>query len=446
MPLRKGKTDADFEYNVKELIDAGHEESQALAIAYKIKRGEDAGEYETGSARKEDVNGFITVEKNPISRSGVFPYLGKSVAKRDKAGNIIDGTDPDKMYNVYRPDSELSDPEAIESFKLVPLVDDHTMLGNGQVPAEEKGIHGTTGEEVEFRDGVLYATLRIFSETLKQMIEAGKTALSLGYYCAYEKAPGIFNGQPYEYIQRRMRGNHIALVDAARCDVAVLDHAFAFDNFELSLNQKELTMADETKKEELEERVKKAEDSLKSALDWIEERKAKDAEEEKEKKEMMDKKAKDEAEAKEKAEKEAKDKAARDNETEEEKKKREEAEKKKEEKGMDAAEVEKLVASRVAEALQKDGAKSVLKQLKQGDELASKLSAHVGTFDHSEMTADDVAKYGVKKLGIPCVEGQEMAALSGYLHAQQSSSIGFGLDGGKTKSSSEIDAYINGSK
>jgi mutator protein MutT len=99
------------------------------------------------TARKEDLNGYITVEKNPISRSGVFQYLGRSIG----------APEPDKIYNVYRPAEEFT-PETVESFKLLPIVNDHTMLGpqeQGFVPAEEKGVHGTTGEDVVFENGVL---------------------------------------------------------------------------------------------------------------------------------------------------------------------------------------------------------------------------------------------------------------------------------------------------
>ncbi len=99
----------------------------------------------------------------------MFQYLGRSIG----------APEPDKIYNVYRPAEEFT-PETLESFKLIPIVNDHTMLGPpeaGLVPAEEKGVHGTTGEDVVFEDGVLYAPLRIFSETLSRMIESGKTAL-----------------------------------------------------------------------------------------------------------------------------------------------------------------------------------------------------------------------------------------------------------------------------
>lgn len=125
------------------------------------------------TSREIDQNGFITIEKNPISRAGVFPYLGR---------NISPECDPDKIYNVLRPPEELGDPEAMKSFELLPLVNDHTMLGERFTPAEEKGSHGTTGEKLSFEGGVLYAPLKIFSETLKRLIASGKKDLSLGYF------------------------------------------------------------------------------------------------------------------------------------------------------------------------------------------------------------------------------------------------------------------------
>jgi hypothetical protein len=61
--------------------------------------------------------------------------------------------------------------------------------------------------------------------------------------------------------------------------------------------------------------------------------------------------------------------------------------------------------------------RSVMGQVVRRDKLARELSAHIGTFDHSEMTEAEVAAYGVKKLGIKAAAGQEAAVLSGYLAA-----------------------------
>lgn len=168
------------------------------------------------SARTYDLNGWFEVDRNPISRVGVFPYSGAQIG----------APDPDRIYRVYRPAEELSDPEAMASFRLCPIVDDHTMLGEGATPAETKGVAGVIGEGLTFEGDVLYSNLKVFSDTLAQKIKNGKTELSCGYRCVYDFTPGVWNGQEYDVVQRRIRGNHLALVDEGRMGpgVAVLDH------------------------------------------------------------------------------------------------------------------------------------------------------------------------------------------------------------------------------
>lgn len=173
--------------------------------------------------RLYDINGWFEVPRNPLSKVGVFPYLGRSIG----------APEPDKVYMVYRPEEELSDPETVASFRLSPFVDDHTMLGDdeddGLTPAEKKGVHGVIGERVVYDPDsrTLYGNLKVFSKALRRrMDKEGKREISCGYRCAYEQRHGVFEGQRYEYIQRRIRGNHLALVDQGRMgpDVRVLDH------------------------------------------------------------------------------------------------------------------------------------------------------------------------------------------------------------------------------
>jgi hypothetical protein len=189
------------------------------------------------TARKTDCNGYFEIDANPISRVGVFDYTAASTRSPGWESN------PHKLVKVYRPEEELSDPEALDSFKLVPWVNDHTMLGNpahdaGLTPAEKKGVHGTTGERVFFdkSDRTMKANLRLWSPTLDDAIDAGKKDLSLGYRCVYDFTPGEFEGKRYDAIQRRLRGNHLASVDFGRMGkgVSVLDHAtFTFDSADL---------------------------------------------------------------------------------------------------------------------------------------------------------------------------------------------------------------------
>ncbi|MBP3514287.1 MAG: DUF2213 domain-containing protein [Elusimicrobiaceae bacterium] len=172
-----------------------------------------------------DHNQFWLIKDNPITKAGVFPYLGKQ---------IDPSLEPEKIYQVYRPAEEIK--KAADTFKLVPLVDNHTMLGAEFTPAEEKVVHGVLGEDIREQDGILYANVKIFSETLKQEIQNGKKELSLGYFCKYDLVPGQYNGMHYDAIQRDIKGNHIALVDRGRMghDVRVMDRALAFDCMDIT--------------------------------------------------------------------------------------------------------------------------------------------------------------------------------------------------------------------
>ena len=235
MPLKNGKSEAALQANIKTEINAGKKPKQAEAIAYsKQRESEDNDEGTTfkiydkeqigQSSREPDINGWAEIKGNPISKVGVFPYLGK---------DIYPDLEPNKLYNVFRPETEFSNAETIESFKLLPWTDEHAMLGSedeGMLPAEKKGIHGVIGEDVYFEDGYLKATLKIFSDKLANLIEAGKKELSIGYRCLYDMVSGVYDGVKYDAIQRNIRGNHLALVGEGRSghDVAVLDQNLNF--------------------------------------------------------------------------------------------------------------------------------------------------------------------------------------------------------------------------
>lgn len=347
------------------------------------------------TSRVVDGNGWFEVKGNPLSKVGIFQYSGAQV-----------GGDPSKVYNVYRPEEELSNPETLDSFRLLPWIDDHVMLGNPDTdqnltPAEKKGIEGVIGEEVFFKDGILYGNIKVFSENLAALIESGKKQLSAGYRCVYELVSGTWNGQPFDAIQRNIRGNHLALVDEGRMgkEVAVLDHlTFTFDT-------KELKMTNTT----LDERMQKI-------CDWAE-----------------GKMAKDEAEEKEAKEKEAEDAVkglAADAEEEEKEKEKKD--------GMDAAAMDAKLES---------FKKNFLKESFLKDALAQKLSAHVGTFDSADKTLQEVAEYGVEKLGLACPKGSEKVALDGFLHNRETTTSKFVLDSNSGgKKSGKLAAFINSNK
>ena len=378
------------------------------------------------SARTIDTNGWIEIKGNPISKAGVFQYHGSQLP-------AFLGLEQDKMYNVYRPREELESKEAQDSFKLLPWTDDHPdrLLGStdeGLVPAEAKGVHGVTGEEIFVDGDFLKCNLKVFSQELADQINSGKKDLSIGYKADYILDRGVYNGTAYDLVQTNLRGNHISLVDEGRSgrEVSVLDNkgGGVVDMKE----EKDIMAHDEDQ----------AQDGL--TLDML-------ASEMKAIKEAL---AKLMGVAEESADGDMGEKAEAKDEDEEEVEV---------EKLSDSDENEKEYIASLDEDEDKDadkkGAmdsakfkKAIMQEISQRNELAQRLSKHIGVFDSSSMTLSEVAKYGVKKLGLSCKKGMHSAVLDGYLAGRRAAGVvskpSIAMD--KAVKSKSIDQYLRGGK
>lgn len=433
MPLETGSSQETISKNIEKLRNEGRPEQQAIAIAEsEARRSKDESE----SVRRYDVNGYMEVKGNPLSKVGVFPYLGRSIG----------APEPDRVYMVYRPREELAALECIESFKLVPWIDEHEMLGEsaGMTPVEEKGVKGVIGQEVFFDDetddGMLRGNIKLYSDRLGDSINSGeKKELSAGYRCRYEFSSGVYKGQRYDVVQRDIRGNHVASVRQGRMgpDVAVLDHlTFTFDAREI--------MADnETKVEEKKDtETGTGEMSMKDALGHL----SKIVPMMEKMQGMLDRLTKADEETGEayggdKDEREGGE-TSRD-EKEGEKKDGKDAEEKKDEKK------ETKDSKEGKDARHGMDMKDVVRQVAQRDRLSERLSHFVGSFDASEMTLDEVAAYGISKLKIPCRKGLEQTALDAYLHDRpaptQAQTFGLAMDSASS-GKGEVEAYTSGNK
>ncbi|USP46984.1 DUF2213 domain-containing protein [Alcaligenes faecalis] len=389
------------------------------------------------SKRQTDVNGYLLVRDNPISKVGVFPYLGREIG----------APDPDRVYQVYRPEEELRRPETIQSFNLLPFIDEHEFLGNDGTPAEKKGVQGTTGENAAFVFPYLRNNIRVYSEFMKNLIDRGKIELSPSYRCEYEFTSGAFDGQKYDAIQRNIRGNHLALVKEGRTgpDVAVQDHlTITYDSAEF-INM-EITPEMEQALRALIEKIL-AEQTAAVSDDDPNKEETKDAEtldpdtvtaEEKDAVEQTASAAEEATSAVEEAEtaiEEVQEALEEVQAAAEEVKAAPTADSKK---ALDAA-IAKLgaaknkVAKRAADAqvsgmilglqaqVKANDASAVIKQIAERDALAKRVTPFIGTFDSASLTSvNDVARYAVKKLGLKAQDGAEHAVLLGYLQAAKS--------------------------
>lgn len=396
------------------------------------------------SARMADINGYFEVRDNPVSKVGVFPYLGRSIPQEAERGN------GKKFFNVYRPAEELADPATIASLRLKPWIIDHTMIGDGTggtAQIEDKVARGVTGErgwfDAEDGTGTLKTNIMCWSDRLAALIESGKVELSLGYRCIYEYAPGTWNGIDYTYVQRRIRFNHLATVDSGRMgpEVAVMDsndnvmecRQMASKAAKQALMQaRAKSLAGKTKNRLLafamdaEEAVEKGEDttgemaaaveSIKKAVPLLE------ALEEIQCVGESEELGLDEEEDPEKKEKNgsATDSMLSPGDKRAEAKDAEEG-KDKEGKGMDAAEVKRIVDAAVKGALASVmDSKDVIRTVADRDALVKKVAPHIAGIEQiaTAMDASELAVYAVEKLEIPARKGSEVDALEGWLHGR----------------------------
>ncbi len=389
--------------------------------------------------RQYDLNGWLEVKDNPISKVGVFDYLGFEI------GAPI----PEKIYKVYRPQEELASTETINSFKLMPFVDEHEMLGKDGTPAETKGIQGVIGERVYFEYPYLRGNIKILSNSALNQIEGGKIELSPGYRCVYDFTPGEFNGERYDAIQRHIRANHLALVDEGRtgADVAVQDHSV------ITIDTKELIRMNEEENKEKQTTDEGAFtpeqlDALKAIIKEVitSTQPATDNDPEEEKKPSTDSDPDEEQKAEEAVEKaEIATEEAESGEPEAVEKAEvaiEEAVEAIEEAkehldqattdglhrrlkrlnrsmtAMDEMASLKRKIKRLEKAKPAMDTGELLKQIGARDSLAHKLTPFIGVFDHSAMTQQQVAEYGVKELGIQCSKGTEAIALDAWMQGR----------------------------
>lgn len=349
-----------------------------------VGRAAYANGYTEDSARTVDGNGFVTVEGNPISKEGVYDYLGSEVPGYPGG--------PNDIVKVYRPASELSAQETIDSFKLMPFINNHTWLGDEGTDPGELPMSGMTGEQVYWDPPYLRSNIRWFSSEIKDALDSGKLELSPAYKWDVYHKPGVFEGQPYQYVQRNLRGNHLALIDTGRTgeDVKVMDAA----------PEKNMSL------EEILAAIAKMDDVQKAAL--IAGLRASGAKVEEEEEVKVEDEAQVETDPATpdptKVEDEDPTKAQATDEDQEDKAQ-----------AMDAMVKRiKQLESQVAKGM--DTA-SVMKAIDERNKLGQRVSKVVGAFAMDAMTIQQVAEYGIKKLGLTVQKGREVDTLSGYLSA-----------------------------
>lgn len=162
----------------------------------------------TPLARRRTPEGFLEVRAR-IGRAGLHDY---------RAGEIggPPGARPDAPVRVYRPPDEVFDPVSLASFAGKPVTQGHpaSMVDSANWRAHAVGHSG----QGVVRDGDHVAADLVVTDAAAVAVAEAGSELSNGYWADFDFTPGTTpEGEPYDALQRNIRGNHIALVDRGRC-------------------------------------------------------------------------------------------------------------------------------------------------------------------------------------------------------------------------------------
>ena len=156
--------------------------------------------------------GYLVAPGN-MARTGVQEYRAYEL------GLDADGMDPMKVIRLHRPPEEVFDGASMASFEGKPITIEHPPVAVTSDNWSElaKGDVRDVGRSGDLMTG----TLVIRSKDAIEAVQDGKVQLSNGYTFELDMTSGTTaDGRAYDGIQRNIRGNHVALVDAARCGSA----------------------------------------------------------------------------------------------------------------------------------------------------------------------------------------------------------------------------------
>ncbi|CAM5194758.1 hypothetical protein BTHI11S_05018 [Bosea thiooxidans] len=156
----------------------------------------------SGTRRTGD--GYLVADAR-VARTGIQIYLGREVGKPEM-----------EQVRVFRPEAEVFSDKALASFAHRPVTNDHPAEAVGARNWKQHSV-GMTGGDIA-RDGeFVRVPMTVMDQAAIDAVEAGKRELSMGYACDLDFTAGTTPaGEAYDAIQKNIRGNHLAIVDAGR--------------------------------------------------------------------------------------------------------------------------------------------------------------------------------------------------------------------------------------
>lgn len=158
--------------------------------------------FELKKDKAEKVPNTAGVWRYPVraTRSGIFiyRYLNNSIVRELK--------DPKEAFH----------PESLKTLSNLPVTDNHPP--EFVTPKNYKEyMRGMVTETPKVKDPYIETFINVIDPELnKKILNGTQIEISMGYECEVDPTPGMWNGQIYDAIQRKIVYNHLAVVEMGR--------------------------------------------------------------------------------------------------------------------------------------------------------------------------------------------------------------------------------------
>ncbi|NWC11871.1 DUF2213 domain-containing protein [Pseudomonas agarici] len=150
--------------------------------------------------------GFLKVPGR-VARTGIQEYLARELG--------LDG-DPMRVVRVYRPEEEVFNEASLNTYDASDITSPHPPLLVTALTYKGVAVGVVRGPGRRDGDFVVCDLIVKDQKTIDEIL-GGKCELSAGYTAIYDETPGVTDdGQAYDYIQRDIKINHVAIVERAR--------------------------------------------------------------------------------------------------------------------------------------------------------------------------------------------------------------------------------------
>ncbi|MBY5682653.1 DUF2213 domain-containing protein [Rhizobium leguminosarum] len=189
----------------------------------------------TVAGTRRTADGYLIAEARAV-RTGIQLYLGDEVGKPEM-----------KVVRVYRPAEEVFADASLQSFTHAPVTVNHPKEAVSATNWKDLAVGEVS--TVAKKDGEwVWLPLILKDAAAIKDVEGGKRELSAGYECILDWAAGTTeDGQAFDAVQRDIKINHLAIVDAARAgsQARIGDSAITWGAAPISTTDKEtVTMTD----------------------------------------------------------------------------------------------------------------------------------------------------------------------------------------------------------